>query len=36
VLPELVVHDPVLVRVEVSDLQDLLDLIDAGVIEHAK
>ena len=27
---------PVLVRVEVSDLQDLLDLADARVVEHVK
>ena len=32
-LPELVVHDSVLVRAEVSDLQDLFDLTNAGVIE---
>jgi hypothetical protein len=25
-VPELIVHDPVLVRKEMSDLQDLLDL----------
>ena len=35
-LPELVVDDAVLVRIEVSDLQDLLDLVYARRIEHVQ
>lgn len=32
----LFVHDAVLVRVEVSALQDLLDLVDARLVEHVE
>ena len=36
IVPELIVHDPVLVRKEMSDLQDLLDLPPARVIERVE